>query len=876
MLNPTPTHTLPARGRPPLWPLGPRRAVARRERTERPRSPLPLPRGRGTFTLEQDGTLIFPDAGCAAVIRVDSFINLSALGSYDQERVCREFGAVVHSLAHGQPAQVVIESNPTPPDAVIAAVGGMVTTDDATLRDMADDTLDWLEKEVARTHVPALSGYLIVTPAPERRGGIAAVVEEVREAAGLRASGPEAINRHGLDAAVDAALAGVKRSDLSARRLRHGDVLAFLWRCANPGTPQPDGLADAADLAAALTPAHWREHRGYVEHGRGGDGAPAMYSRSLYFMHSKALTNPGWMAPLVAIECNARLSWHLRGLDNLRERGRVVRKRKASAAAVRRAAERRTLPSLDDEDTFIEAGELAGELRSAEEGLAQSTIVLTLHAPALTTLDAATRRALSLIGTPLGVSPGKGMGYQGPLWRASLPLAQNAARRRSRRWHTAVIGNGLPYLAHNPGTSTGFPVGFTTRGHELVVLDPIHPSLNTSVITVTGQQGMGKTFFLLRCALWARYRRQRVTLIARADHFAPFVELCGGTYIAPGKADDPPIINVWDLPAGMRLVRKIDFLVAAHEIMLTNPGQPLDDEVRGVLDRAIKAVYARRGVEPGSERPLLGEDAPLERELVADLDALAKAADLAPRKREMIDRLHGTLLSYVSDPTHGEGRFAYLVDRHTRVNVDEDVLCWNLDELAERLYALTLFTITATMAHRAASMSDARRGTGAEFLAIDEAWFLSEFMRAGAELTNWAKRSRHIGLILAVASQQVSELIKPGMKPIWDAASLRACFRLADVRENEDTPGWAAKVLQCAVEEAYSLTQLDEGEMMLFRGGKDQRQRRGAVQVMAPPREYWAFTSEPWHDVPARNAAVARLGSVAAAVKALAASGQRG
>jgi len=39
---------------------------------------------------------------------------------------------------------------------------------------------------------------------------------------------------------------------------------------------------------------------------------------------------------------------------------------------------------------------------------------------------------------------------------------------------------------------------------------------------------------------------------------------------------------------------------------------------------------------------------------------------------------------------------------------------------------------------------------------------------------------------------------------------------------------------------------------------------------MAPPLEYWAFTTETWTDVPARNAAVARLGSVAAAIRHLA------
>lgn len=1232
---------------------------------------------------------------CLAVVRVDAFLNLRSLGAHDQERVCREFAALAHGLAHAQPLQLIIESNPARPADVIDAVSATVTTPDATLRGIAAPTLDWLEREVARTHVPDLAGYLLVAPAPEARGGLAGVLDEARDQLGLRGRGAaeERIDRHGLDAAVDDTLAQVKASDLAGRRLRRADVLALLWRAANPGVPQPDDLAAACDgdgggaagdLAAALTPRHWQERRREIAH-TGADGA-TVYTRSLYLLHAKELTSPGYLGDLIAIECTARLSWHLRGLDNLRERGRVLRKRKASAASVRRAYERKRLPSLDDEDALEEAGALAQDLHSAEEGLALSTVVLTLQAESVAALDTATRRALSLVGTRLGIHAGKGRGFQGPLWQASLPLGQNTARRRAKRWHTSAVGNGLPFLAHNPGTPTGFPVGFASRGHELVLLDLIHPSLSTSVMTVTGSQGMGKcvtpdtlvwagglrrfgdvwgeteiqgphtvdhvagwyddgvrdgyrvetesgftidgtpahrvwvrdddgyegwrrlgeltgcehvalargvadwgaralpldeayalglviadgcfaatpgqealtvdkhpvvlraiapvlkrwrqcagnrstadvtitphndqhasariaaphlhawladtyglrpahshdkeapdavlrgtrdvaraflrgyfdgdgycntlhghtinvavstaspilaeqvqqlllglgvytarrvkpvpgyraahivairdtdsfarevgftryglrkdhalmallersrntntdtipgvatlleaarpfmdpthacadarhalgryasaittsrpsyatlrrilavlapcpardemerivrehrawtpirsitpsrqhridctvdgshafvgnglvnhnTFWLLRCALWSRYRGHRVTLIARADHFAPFVALCGGAYIAPGKQDDPPIINLWDLPTGQKMSRKVSFLVAAHEILLCNPGQELDGEVRSVLDHTIQAIYARHGVTAGDERPLLRDDAPLERELVAHLAGEASKKGLTARKREMLDKLHATLLQYVTDPAHGEGRYAPLVDRATTVNVAEDVLCWNLDDLDPPLYALMLFTITDAMAQRARSTFDATRGHSAEFLAIDEGWFLSEFMGAGRELTNWAKRSRHIGLILAFASQQVSELIKPATKPIFDAASLRCVFRLADVRDDEDTAAWAARALQCSVEEAHAMTSLHEGQMVLFRQAKDGSRRRGEVDVMAPPLEYECFTTETWTDVPARNKAVARLGSVAAAIAELA------
>jgi len=188
--------------------------------------PLPLPSGPGCFTVEPDGTLIFADGSCLAIVRVDAFLNLRSLGAHDQERVCREFAALVHGLAQAQALQVMIESNPVRPDAVIDAVSATVTTFDRTLRGIAAPTLEWLEREVARSHVPALSGYLIVAPAPEARGGLAGVLDEARDQLGLRRVDEERIDRHGLDAAVDDTVAQVKASDLVGHRLRRGDVLS--------------------------------------------------------------------------------------------------------------------------------------------------------------------------------------------------------------------------------------------------------------------------------------------------------------------------------------------------------------------------------------------------------------------------------------------------------------------------------------------------------------------------------------------------------------------------------------------------------------------------------------------------------------------------
>jgi len=842
--------------------------------------PLPLPSGPGQFTVEPDGTLIFADGSCLAIVRVDAFLNLRSLGAHDQERVCREFAALVHGLAHAQPLQALIESNPSHPEAVIDTVSATVTTPDHTLREIAAPTLEWLEREVARSHVPDLSGYLIIAPAPEARAGLAGVLDEARDQLGLRrAGGDEArIDRHGLDAAVDDTLAQVKASDLPAHRLRRPDLLALLWRTAKPGQAgaPPDDLAAACDagrLAAALEPRHWQERRREIAH-TSPDGT-TVYTRSLYLLTAKVLTSPGYLGDLIALDCAARLSWHLRGLDNLRERGKVLRKRKASAANVRRALERRTLPSLDDEDNLAEAEGLAQHLHSADEGLALSTVVLTLQAESMEALNAATRRALSLIGTRLGIHPGKGRGYQGPLWKASLPLGQNAARRRATRWATAAIGNGLPFLSNNPGTAAGMPLGFTTRGHELVLLDLVDPSLPNAVGIFAGRPGMGKTITLNRIGLWSLYAGRRVCFVDPAGHFGPLVELAGGELVAPGKQRAPKTVNLWDLPAGVDLSEKVEHIVAAHEIMLTKRGEDLSPLHRSLLDTAAQRVYADHGLVEAMDagaglRPLVGTDAPLEGELVAHLWRLADEEGRTLGEQEMLRQMHASLQQYV-----GRGRYARLVDRFTTANIQAHALSFDLGELPDHVYDLLMFTVTTAMAGRAKSMYDATRGASLEVLIADELWGMTERASAGHAIKDTALRSRHRGMAFLGATQQVSVLAdNPVAKALLDAASIKGIYRLHDVRGSGDrsTVDYICDVLHAPAETAERLRSLRMGQMMLFRESKDGTVRHGEVDVMLPALERWLMTTEPWHDVPARTEAIARLGSVAAAIKELAAT----
>jgi type IV secretory pathway VirB4 component len=260
---------------------------------------------------------------------------------------------------------------------------------------------------------------------------------------------------------------------------------------------------------------------------------------------------------------------------------------------------------------------------------------------------------------------------------------------------------------------------------------------------VLGRQGAGKTFLSQLFVLWTLYQNGRATIVDRAGHYRALINLVGGTYVALGKDPAPPVINPWDVRPGEDLRKKIDALLALHEIMLTRPGQEVDARTEAAVERAIKGVYAEHA-RRRKNGELPDQPAPLERDLLAYLDREACSDGLTNVERDIRRALLDTLQPYA-----GDGRYAPITDRPTTVDLETALLCFDLDGLPERLYALTMFIIADAMARRAVNTYDRRRvaerqGAGAtpgdqhpELLCIDEGWFLARYAGAGPGWTTW-------------------------------------------------------------------------------------------------------------------------------------------
>lgn len=838
--------------------------AARRPSTVPLRQLLPLPQGADRLTVELDGTLVYNSGDCSAVIGVD-LVTLDALAPDDQDFVCAAFTRLATSLAAGQRLQLLVESHPLDPAAAVGMARGFITTAHPVLAELAQYSLEHLRQEMQRKYVPDKRGYVLIGPAPEAALGLAGVMQGVTEAVGV-SRGRREPDRYGLDAAVDDVLSICKEMGLGAERLRGRAVASLLWRCAHPGDDEPADLLAAPNLLDLLAPTTWRE--GFTDLQVGG-----VYTRSLYVLEPTDLTSPGWLDDLVSLDATMRLSWHVTGRDRDAERTRQLRRRTGFLTA----AQARRLSDPDTEDAAVEAARLAEELLDPSAGIVATTLVLTLQAPDRATLDAATRRAKRVLRTRLAVPFGLGRGYQRRLWQSSLPFGVDVSRRQ-RRWHTYSVGNGLPYLAHSPGTRRGLPIGYTTQGGELVPLNLSDASLPTWAVVVTGRAGSGKTFLTQLFALHTLYEGGRATIIDRAGHYRTLIDLAGGVYIGLGKEAEPRGINLWALRPGESLKAKIQMVHAAHEIMLCHPGERLDRRVDAALERAIRQVYAayQAEVDVGARDAAAY---PLERDLVVCLDEMSQAADLTDAERDLYRLIRDSLHSYV-----GEGRYAHLVDRPTTVDLETRLLCWDVDGMDESQQPLLMYIIGYAMAQRAQNTYMRRHGAGRsarppELLVIDEGWYIAKYSGAGRWLEDTARRTRHMGLRFVFTTQQLSDLINhPSAVAVFNAASLKCLFRQNDAQSASGLGviEWLASRLQISLSEAKRLTQLGNGQMMLVREGKDGSYKRGLVDVQADDAAYWIFTSEPDYDVPAKLQAIEDAGGdTLQAIKTLVASGKR-
>jgi hypothetical protein len=229
----------------------------------------------------------------------------------------------------------------------------------------------------------------------------------------------------------------------------------------------------------------------------------------------------------------------------------------------------------------------------------------------------------------------------------------------------------------------------------------------------------------------------------------------------------------------------------------------------------------------------------------------------------------------------GEGTYAYLLDRETTVPADARLVVFDTRRCPDSELRIVMFSImeyiTTTVerhwrTHReAASQPGAPLFQGRSIMLIDEAWHLISRPETGEYANNLARRARHLGLMLMVMSQQLSDFDTE-----YGVALLGNCSQQLLLSQNPKEVPFIAQTLELSEREAEELLRLKtvkgrHAQMLWLNGTRG----RGKIALRVGPTEYWAFTSDPT-EVAMRERAIAdHEGDVWAAIRALAKRGTR-
>ncbi len=445
---------------------------------------------------------------------------------------------------------------------------------------------------------------------------------------------------------------------------------------------------DASARASALASAVCTAELGLSErsHVRIGSSAEEVFYVSL----APEQTWLGWLLHMMQAPRPFTLSVHIQATERYRER-MAQKRRYRRIHGVNRGVEQRGRPL--DPDARVqeeEAAELNDELAtSAGAGIYRVSIYGSLlesgPEPDTETLHELCQAAGREVTMACDARIGHGLFAQGALWRSTLPLGRDVARRR-RKYVSRNVGDTFPLCGTSCGSPEGIPLGYALPGRTLERLDPFDPAHPNHLLLVNGMSGAGKTMAAIILLIRALAQGASGFIIDRAGHFD---FLCS---LIPGAASleiggYAHAINSWDVDDPAQVgAEKIDYLLALHALLLGEhhagrDSYGLSDLEANLLGLAIAEVYARCALTGEEPRELLLQEE-LERRYHHERGE--GSVGIAEALRNLSMRLN----NYI-----GDGPYAYLADRPTTIPAGAPLVVFDTRSIPDAKAAAALFVI---------------------------------------------------------------------------------------------------------------------------------------------------------------------------------------
>jgi hypothetical protein len=287
----------------------------------------------------------------------------------------------------------------------------------------------------------------------------------------------------------------------------------------------------------------------------------------------------------------------------------------------------------------------------------------------------------------------------------------------------------------------------------------------------------------------------------------------GGAYLRIATASDHRI-NPFDLPELREddepetvLRENITRLIGLVSLMAGG----FSPEENSVVDRALWETYALKDITKGVRwsRP----DVPTLQDFYNIVSDMEGGGNIALRIERFV-----------------EGTFAGVFNRPTNIDLDNQLVVFNVRDMEEELRPLAMYVVLGFIWNKVRSSLKKR------ILVVDEAWVMMQHEESAKFMFSIAKRARKYYLGVTTITQDIQDFLdsKYG-KPIVTNSSLQLLLR-----QSPAAIDLLADVFYLTDHEKFRLLESDVGEGIFFAGLK-----HVAIKVVASYAEDQVITSDP-------------------------------
>lgn len=535
------------------------------------------------------------------------------------------------------------------------------------------------------------------------------------------------------------------------------------------------------------------------------------YARTVYAYNWPNFIFPNWMAPTINQDVTMDISQFIYPSTN-KAIMKMLRKKVAELRSSIRMLEQRGIvrdPTL--EAALQDAEELRDLLARGQEKLFQFGMYITMYAEDEERLKKVQTDVESVLGGKLVLT--KPATFQMEhAWTSTLPICLDEIEI-NRNMNTSPLAASFPFSSSDLTDDHGILYGINRHNDSLIIFDRFDlPNANSNIFATSGA---GKSFTAKLELLRHMMLGTEVMVIDPENEYTNLCEAVGGSFI-PLSIQSKFRINPFDLPAAIRgddaapgevLRASVINLHGLLRLML-GPITPSED---GILDKAILDTYALNGITLQSTD--LSGEVPTLKELV---DVL-----LTTEGGENMARI---LQKYT------EGSFAGLFDQKTNVELDKQMIVFQIRDLEEQLRPIAIYIVLNFLWNRIRTELKKR------ILVIDEAWNLMQHEDSARFLYGIVKRARKYYLGVTTITQDVDDFVE---SPFGKAIITNSALQIL-LKQSPTTVDNLQKLFYLTDGEKYVLLNSDVGQGIIFAGYK-----HVAMEIIASPEESKLITTKP-------------------------------